>query len=71
VPLPDTYLGEKICAAVVFSGPAVTLAELNSYLDERGVAAHSRPDVLVPMEALPTTAVGKVDKCLIVKQLGS
>ncbi len=33
VPLPDEYLGEKICAAVVFSGPPVTLAELNGYLD--------------------------------------
>jgi mycobactin salicyl-AMP ligase len=62
VPLPDEYLGEKICAAVVFSGPPVTLPELNSYLDGRGVAAHSRPDVVVPMEGLPTTAVGKVDK---------
>jgi mycobactin salicyl-AMP ligase len=71
VPLPDEYLGEKICAAVVFSGPPVTLAELNSYLDERGVAAHSRPDVLVPMSTLPTTAVGKVDKRSIVKQLGA
>jgi mycobactin salicyl-AMP ligase len=40
-------------------------------LDERGVAAHSRPDVLVPMNTLPTTAVGKVDKKAIVKQLGS
>lgn len=69
VPLPDEYLGEKICAAIVFSGPAVTLAELNGYLDERGVAAHSRPDVLAPMSTLPTTAVGKVDKKAIVKEL--
>jgi mycobactin salicyl-AMP ligase len=68
VPLPDDYLGEKICAAVVFSGPPVSLPELNSYLDERGVAAHSRPDVLVPMNALPTTAVGKVDKKAIAYQ---
>jgi mycobactin salicyl-AMP ligase len=69
VPLPDEYLGEKICAAVVFTGAPVTLAELNDYLDERGVA-HSRPDVLVPMTALPTTAVGKVDKKAIARQLG-
>ncbi len=27
VPLPDEYLGEKICAAVVFSGAPVTLPE--------------------------------------------
>jgi mycobactin salicyl-AMP ligase len=54
VPVPDEYLGEKICAAVVFSGPPVTLPELNAYLDERGVAANARPDVLVPMDAFPT-----------------
>jgi mycobactin salicyl-AMP ligase len=70
VPLPDEYLGEKICAAVVFTGPPATLAELNDYLDKRGVAAHSRPDMLAPMTALPTTAVGKVDKKAIARQLG-
>jgi len=69
VPLPDEYLGEKICAAVVFNGPRIDLAELNGYLDERGVAKHARPDVLVPMPSLPLTAVGKVDKKRIVEQL--
>ena len=28
-------------------GPPLTLAELNGYLDDRGVSAHARPDVLV------------------------
>jgi mycobactin salicyl-AMP ligase len=69
VPLPDEYLGEKICAAVVFSGSEVTLAALNAHLDERGVAAHTRPDMLVPMGTLPTTAVGKVDKKAIARQV--
>lgn len=69
VPQPDDYLSEKICAAVVFTGPPVTLPELNSFLDVRGVAAHSRPHMLVPMSTLPTTAVGKVDKKAIVKEL--
>lgn len=71
VALPDDYLGEKICAAVVFSGRAITLAELNQFLDERGVSAHSRPDVLAPMPTLPKTAVGKVDKKKVVAQLAS
>lgn len=69
VPLPDEFLSEKICAAVVFSGKPVTLAELNAYLDTRGVASHSRPDVLVPLPSLPKTAVGKVDKPALIKQL--
>lgn len=62
VALPDPYLGEKICAAVVFNGPELTLAELNGHLDSRGVAAHARPDVLVAMTSLPTTPIGKIDK---------
>jgi len=69
VALPDPYLGEKICAAVVFTGNPVTLTELNNYLDQRGVATHARPDVLRQMTALPTTAVGKVDKKAIARQL--
>jgi mycobactin salicyl-AMP ligase len=69
IPLPDEYLGEKICAAVVFTGKPVTLAEVNAYLDERGVATHARPDVLVAMPSLPTTAVGKIDKKAIMAQL--
>lgn len=71
VPLPDQYLGEKICAAVVFTGPEVTLAELHTYLDERGVASHARPDVLVAMPTLPTTPIGKIDKKAIVRQIAA
>jgi mycobactin salicyl-AMP ligase len=69
VPLPDEYLGEKICAAVVFNGEPVTLTEIHRHLDQRGVAAHARPDVLAPMSTFPTTAVGKVDKKAIVREL--
>lgn len=66
VPLPDEYLGEKVCAAVVFRDEPVTLAELNRYLTDRGVSTHMRPDMLVPLPALPTTPVGKVDKRALV-----
>jgi mycobactin salicyl-AMP ligase len=33
------------------------------------VAAHSRPDTLVAVPSLPTTAVGKIDKKAIVARL--
>ena len=69
IPLPDPDLGEKICAAIVFAGAPMTLAEVNAYLDERGVAAHARPDMLVAMAALPTTPVGKIDKRAIARQV--
>lgn len=71
VAMPDDYLGEKICAAVVFSGKALTLAELNSFLDSRGVSSHTKPDMLAPLPSLPKTAVGKVDKKQIIALLGS
>ncbi len=71
VPLKDPYLGEKICAAVVFTGIPISLTELNDYLDQRGVAKHARPDVLTAMAALPTTPVGKIDKKAIARQLQS
>ncbi|ORW97271.1 2,3-dihydroxybenzoate-AMP ligase [Mycobacterium sp. IEC1808] len=69
VALPDPYLGEKICAAVVFDRDQLTLAELNAHLDGRGVAAHARPDVLVALAALPTTPIGKIDKKAIVRSI--
>ncbi|BBX15850.1 2,3-dihydroxybenzoate-AMP ligase [Mycolicibacterium duvalii] len=69
VALPDPYLGEKICAAVVFRGRPITLAELNTFLDERGAAKHARPDVLTAVPSLPMTAVGKVDKKQLVARL--
>jgi mycobactin salicyl-AMP ligase len=69
VALPDEYLGEKICAAVVFNGPPIGLIELNEYLDGRGVSVHCRPDVLAALPSLPKTAVGKVDKQKVIAML--
>jgi mycobactin salicyl-AMP ligase len=69
VPVPDPHLGERLCAAVVFAGSPLSLAELNAHLDERGVAAHARPDMLVAMATLPTTAIGKIDKREIARQI--
>ncbi len=54
---------------MVFKGPPITLAELNGFLDERGVSAHTKPDLLAPMPSLPKTAVGKVDKKQIIAAL--
>ncbi|WP_137144632.1 (2,3-dihydroxybenzoyl)adenylate synthase [Mycolicibacterium sp. CR10] len=69
VALPDEYLGEKICAAVVFRGRPVSLADVNAFLDGRGASTHARPDVLAPMPSLPMTAVGKVDKKQLIARL--
>ncbi|MEB3067716.1 (2,3-dihydroxybenzoyl)adenylate synthase [[Mycobacterium] vasticus] len=71
VGLPDEYLGEKVCAAIIFHDNPLTLAELNRHLDECGVATHVRVDQLAALPALPTTAVGKVDKKAIARQVSS
>ncbi len=71
VAISDPYLGEKICAAVVFAREPITLAELNSHLERRGLAAHARPDMLVAMAALPTTPIGKIDKKAIARHVTS
>lgn len=71
IPLPDDYLGEKICAAIVFAGTPVTLADLNIFLDQRGVSTYARPDMMVTMATLPVTAVGKIDKKAIAQQMAN
>lgn len=67
--LPDQYLGEIVCAAIVFKGKPVAAAELNQHLQDRGAAAHSRVDKLVAVPSLPLTAVGKIDKRALLASL--
>lgn len=69
VGLPDQYLGEIVCAAIVFRGKPVAAAELNQHLQARGAATHSRVDKLVAVSALPLTAVGKIDKRALLASL--
>lgn len=60
--IPDEYLGETVCAAIIFDGEPATLAELNDHLRIRGAATHTRLDRVVAVSTLPLTAVGKIDK---------
>ncbi len=74
VGLPDEALGEKICAAVVLSHehPPATpleLAELRTFLRDRGLAAFKLPDDVRVVSTLPVTAVGKIDKKVLREQL--
>jgi 2,3-dihydroxybenzoate-AMP ligase len=62
VPVPDRSLGEKSCAVIVADGTAPTLAELKSFLADRGLAEFKLPDRMEVVDALPHTGVGKVDK---------
>ncbi|WP_067703724.1 (2,3-dihydroxybenzoyl)adenylate synthase [Nocardia jejuensis] len=62
VGIPDATLGEKVCAFLVVDGDMPTLAEIKTFLTERGLATYKLPDVLRQADALPVTAVGKIDK---------
>jgi 2,3-dihydroxybenzoate-AMP ligase len=59
---PDEFLGERVCAYVVPSGAGVSAAELRAFLRERGLAASKVPDCVKTVDALPRTAVGKINK---------
>ncbi|GAA4909329.1 (2,3-dihydroxybenzoyl)adenylate synthase [Streptomyces coeruleoprunus] len=64
VPVPDEYLGERTCAWIVLREGRTELGDpgLDAFLDERGLAPYKKPDLVRFVDALPVTAVGKVDK---------
>ncbi|WP_239332793.1 (2,3-dihydroxybenzoyl)adenylate synthase [Frankia sp. CiP3] len=71
VGMPDEDVGESVCAAVVLTpGATVTLKMIKIYLHERGLARFMWPDRLAVVEAFPLTAVGKIDKRDLRRQLG-
>jgi acyl-CoA synthetase (AMP-forming)/AMP-acid ligase II/DNA-binding GntR family transcriptional regulator len=61
---PDARLGERCCAVVVpaVAAAAPTLADLCSFLRQRGVAKFKLPERLCLADSLPLTATGKVKK---------
>ncbi|GGK58775.1 (2,3-dihydroxybenzoyl)adenylate synthase [Nocardia camponoti] len=61
VGLPDTALGEKVCVVLVGTD-LPTLPEVKAFLTARGLATYKLPDTLRYADALPLTAVGKIDK---------
>jgi acyl-CoA synthetase (AMP-forming)/AMP-acid ligase II len=70
VGLPDARLGERSCACVVVRpGETLDLATALARLRTSGLAAYKLPERLEVLDALPTTASGKVQKHEIVRQL--
>ncbi len=66
VAMPDSRTGEKACAFVVPTpGALPTLAELCAYLEAARIARQKLPEWLEIIDALPTTATGKVQKYLL------
>ncbi|CAK15309.1 (2,3-dihydroxybenzoyl)adenylate synthase [Pseudomonas entomophila] len=62
VAMPDEALGEKSCAFVVSRNPSLKAPALRRHLMELGIAEYKLPDRIRLIEAMPLTAVGKIDK---------
>ncbi|MEV4158298.1 AMP-binding protein [Nocardia salmonicida] len=62
VPVPDPYLGERICVYIRANAAPPTLIELRKHLQEKGIAEYKLPDRLEVVSELPLTGLGKVDK---------
>jgi non-ribosomal peptide synthetase component E (peptide arylation enzyme) len=64
VAMPDPRLGERACAFVVAAegAGAPDLADVQSFLDDRGVAKYKWPERIEVRETLPLTNVQKIDK---------
>ncbi|MEU2076298.1 fatty acid--CoA ligase family protein [Streptomyces sp. NPDC013489] len=66
VGVPDPLMGERLAACVVAKGPAApSLADLGTYLAERGLDRHKHPEHLLVLPELPLTAAGKPDRAAL------
>ncbi|MFH9733421.1 (2,3-dihydroxybenzoyl)adenylate synthase [Streptomyces sp. NPDC017260] len=69
VGVPDERWGERSVAFVVCAGAAPGTREVAALLRQRGLAGYKAPDEVVQVPGLPLTAVGKVDKTALARQL--
>jgi fatty-acyl-CoA synthase len=69
--MPDDKWGEVGCAVVVTKpGQTVTQDELIAFLRER-LAKYKLPKTVIFVDALPRTAIGKLDKKVLVQRYGA
>ncbi|OUS91580.1 AMP-binding protein [Rhodococcus sp. NCIMB 12038] len=73
VAMPDERLGEAVCLYLVASPGYgdITLEKIKTYLLEQGVAIQKVPERLEIVEALPTTATGKIQKNVLRAQIAA
>src|SRR5262245_46929349 len=71
VGIPDAATGERVCACVVLEAGAsdLSLAELRTFMEGRGVRRQKIPEQLEVMAELPRNATGKVRKDLLRQRL--
>lgn len=72
VKMGDRRLGEKACAFVVLrAGETIDLPGMIEFLRRHGVAPYKLPERLQVVDALPTTASGKIQKFVLEAGLSS
>ena len=71
VAMPDERLGERSCAYVVLKAPhhSLSLEEMAAFFSRKRVAKYKYPEHIVVIEKLPRTASGKIQKCLLRKDI--
>ncbi|WP_199788223.1 MULTISPECIES: AMP-binding protein [unclassified Streptomyces] len=69
--LPDAQLGERSCACVIARGTPPSRADLTAHLTQRGLAAYKLPDDVRVLTSFPRTALGKVDKGALIREVTS
>jgi non-ribosomal peptide synthetase component E (peptide arylation enzyme) len=61
--MPDSVLGQRVCAYIVLRSPAPpTLKEIASFLGSRGIAPYKIPERIEVVDHLPMVSDTKVDK---------
>ena len=66
VGMPDARLGERACACVVLrAGASLTLADIQTHLEDVKMARQYWPERLELLEALPRTPSGKIQKFVL------
>jgi len=63
VAMPDSVLGEKVCAYVIPREQAIlSLEELRQFMDATGISKFKLPERLQVVDRFPLTTVGKISK---------
>jgi 2,3-dihydroxybenzoate-AMP ligase len=70
VAMPDSNMGEKMCACVILrKGRSLTLKELVAFLMEKEIAKFKLPERLELLPDFPVSTFGKVSKKLLVEMI--
>lgn len=69
VSIPDTYLGERICAFIIPKNEKPRAVELKKWIREQGLAEFKVPDQIIFVDTFSATAVGKISRKALRAQL--